>query len=112
MEGVSLLQTWDCQVVNIAESICSLFHMVYWDFEGRRNVTLLHGLINLYVHFVVYLIQIRILTLLTLSVIYNLHTLSTWFSICLLLFGRLNLNIAVSSGVIQMGGEGVRNSFD
>lgn len=61
--------------------------------------------INLYVSFLLF-IQIEILILLSLFVIYDLHTLSTWFSFYLLYLGEswLNLNIAVWFRVIQVGG--------
>lgn len=54
MKGVSLLKTWECQGVNIDKVNRSLFHMVSWDFEGRRNVTLLHGLIYMYILLFIY----------------------------------------------------------
>lgn len=40
VKGVSLLKTLEGKVVKIVEVSCSLFHMVSWDSEGQRNVTL------------------------------------------------------------------------
>lgn len=100
MKGVSLLKTWDCQGIHIDEVNCSLFHIVSWDFEGRRNVTLLHGLIYMYF-------------LLFIKISHYCHCL--WYTIfipChdgflfLLNLGDwwLDLNIAVLFRVIQAGG--------
>lgn len=50
------VKLWIVRGVNIDEVNCSLFHMVSWGFEGRRNVNPATW-INLYVHFVVYLFK-------------------------------------------------------
>lgn len=50
VKGVSLLTTWE----SVDEASCSLFHIVSWDSEGRRNVTLLHGLIYMEILLFIY----------------------------------------------------------
>lgn len=92
---MSLLNTWDCHGVHTDEVKCSLFHIVFWDFEGRKIVTQLHELIYIYL-FCCLSIQIGFDIIVIVYDIQSSYPVNMVFFLPVFIWESwLNLNIAV-----------------